>query len=178
MEFKELELRGAFEIIYKRIGDARGSFTKLFHFDLFRDSNLVTDFREQYVSVSAKDVIRGLHFQVPPMDHAKIVTCLSGRVLDVVVDIRKDSGTYGQFKMLELSSEKNNGIYIPSGFAHGFCSLEENSTLLYTVSSVHSAAHDKGILWNSLPVPWPTNSPILSDRDKGFLQFEKFESPF
>jgi dTDP-4-dehydrorhamnose 3,5-epimerase len=156
----------------------RGRFVKIFHEPSYAALGLETNFAEEYYSVSHKNVIRGLHFQVPPMDHVKMVYCLEGHALDVVLDLRVGSPTYGQFEMFELNSINSSSIYIPKGMAHGFCALSENTIMVYKVSSVYSPEYDAGILWNSASIPWPNSGLIISDRDRGFPMLKDFNSPF
>ncbi|HEY0665076.1 MAG TPA: dTDP-4-dehydrorhamnose 3,5-epimerase [Gallionella sp.] len=177
-EFKPSKLSGCLELQPKAFDDARGRFVKVFHEQAFAAQGLETRFAEEYYSVSHRNVIRGLHFQLPPMDHVKMVYCVQGKVMDVVLDLRAGSPTYGQHAAFELSAAKANCIYIPKGMAHGFCTLSEQATMVYKVSSVYSPAHDAGILWNSADIPWGVSEPILSARDQGFPALDQFESPF
>lgn len=172
------KLPGCYKFNPKIIGDVRGRFVKIFHEPSYAALGLETDFAEEYYSVSHKNVIRGLHFQVPPMDHVKMVYCLEGQALDAVLDLRVGSPTYGQFEMFELNSSNSSSIYIPKGMAHGFCALSENTIMVYKVSTVYSPAHDAGILWNSVEIPWPITAPVLSARDQGFPSLADFNSPF
>ena len=177
-DLKPSRLTGCFELQPRVFDDARGRFVKVFHDQAFAAQGLETNFAEEYYSVSHKNVIRGLHFQLPPMDHVKMVYCVEGEVMDVVVDLRVGSPTYGQHALFELSSAKANSVYIPKGMAHGFCSQTEQAIMVYKVSTVHSPAHDAGVRWNSVGIPWPTTEAILSARDSGFLSFDQFASPF
>ena len=170
-------LPGCFEIQPIVRGDSRGRFVKTFHANTFNELSLETEFPEQYYSVSAAGVLRGLHFQTPPMDHNKLVYCTSGRILDAVLDIRLDSPTFGKSITLELSAAKANMIYIPKGMAHGFYSITD-ATVAYNVSTVYSPEHDAGILWNSAGIDWAVSDPSLSERDRLFEPFDQFESPF
>jgi dTDP-4-dehydrorhamnose 3,5-epimerase len=145
--------------------DRRGRFVKTVHGPFFEEHGLPADFAEQYYSVSRHNVLRGMHFQTPPADHYKLVTCLDGTVFDVVVDLRRSSQTYAQHAIIKLDSRTAQSIYIPAGFAHGFYVLSDTATVLYNVSTVYSAAHDTGVRWDSVGVQWPTENPILSDRD-------------
>jgi dTDP-4-dehydrorhamnose 3,5-epimerase len=172
------KLPGCYKFNPKIIGDARGRFVKIFHEPSYAALGLETNFVEEYYSVSHKNVIRGLHFQVPPMDHVKMVYCLEGHALDVVLDLRLGSPTYGQFEMFELNAINSSSIYIPKGMAHGFCALSENTIMVYKVSSVYSPAHDAGVLWNSAEIPWPKDDVMLSARDQTFPPLDKFVSPF
>ena len=173
-------LPGCFEIQPHIATDDRGTFVKTFHKPTFAKWNLETEFAEQFYSTSKQDVLRGLHFQLPPHDHAKLITCIVGKVLDVAVDLRKGSPTYTHYIMLELDAAKANMLYIPSGLAHGFFTLSPTATLLYNTTTAHSPVHDTGILWNSAKIPWPTKTktPILSPRDAAFLKLADFNTPF
>jgi dTDP-4-dehydrorhamnose 3,5-epimerase len=115
---------------------------------------------------------------MPPMDHVKMVYCVHGEVLDVVVDLRKGSPSFGTYELFELNDEKANIIYIPKGVAHGFYVLSQQAIMVYHVSTVYSPQHDSGILWNSLDIPWPDQNPIVSERDQRLIPFSKFISPF
>ncbi len=175
---KPSAIQGCFELQPKVLDDARGRFVKVFHEAAFAELGLETNFVEEYYSVSHKNVVRGMHFQRPPMDHIKMVYCVQGEVMDVVVDLRVGSPSYGQHAVFELSAGKANSIYIPKGMAHGFRALSENTVMVYKVSTVYSPEHDMGVLWDSLGIAWPTNEPIMSARDRCFPTFTQFESPF
>jgi dTDP-4-dehydrorhamnose 3,5-epimerase len=149
--------------------DARGSFTKVF-------SGVSEPFVECYYSTSKRGVVRGLHFQEPPFDHLKLVTCMAGTAFDCVVDLRRASTTYGQAFHTTLAP--GEAIVIPNGCAHGFCATSEETTLLYHVTSVHSPRHDAGIHWTSADVPWPVRDPVLSDRDRNLPHLRDYVSPF
>ena len=177
-QIKKSKIDGCLEIFSRVQKDNRGSFVKVFHKPAFQKLGIESEFEEEYYSQSFKNVIRGLHFQLPPKDHDKIIFCINGSVLDVVVDLRKESPTYGKHHSFELNAKQANMIYIPKGMAHGFCSISESSTLVYKTSTVYDPKYDSGILWNSLDINWPTNDPIMSDRDKDFLDFSLFKSPF
>ena len=162
----------------KKFEDNRGSFVKTFHEKNFQDMGLDTHFAEEYYSISYQNVIRGLHFQLPPHDHTKIVYCVQGEVKDVVVDLRVNSPTYGQFEIFDLSAEIANLIYIPSGLAHGFQVMSETAIMIYKVSTVYHPESDTGILWDSVGIPWKIDNPIISQRDSSFINFSDFQSPF
>ncbi len=177
-DIKTCKIQGCLELQPKVFADNRGKFVKVFHEQAFANLGLETHFVEEYYSISNKNVIRGLHFQLPPMDHVKMVYCVQGEVMDVVVDLRIDSPTYGQHVTFELSSTKANSIYIPKGMAHGFCALSENAIMVYKVSTVYSPDQDAGISWDSVDIKWPTKDICISDRDKSFEPLENFKSPF
>lgn len=171
-------LAGCREVRFHVHRDARGLFVKTYHEATFRSLGLCTDWREEFISTSSRGVIRGMHFQVPPMQHAKLVICLAGRALDVVLDLRAGSSTYGQCAAVELSADRANAMYVPEGFAHGFQALEDGSSLLYKVSSMHSPPHDLGLRWDSIGFDWPLSSPIVSPRDAAFGGLSEFQTPF
>lgn len=178
IEKKETKLKGCFKLSPTIHNDIRGSFIKTFHEDIFQKYELPLVYKEEYYSISHKGVLRGLHFQVPPADQEKIVYCPFGEVIDVVVDLRKNSHTYGQYEIFRLTPENGNMLYIPKGMAHGFYVLSDLAVMMYKATSKYLAAYDSGILWNSVKIPWPDINPIMSNRDRSFLKFSEFTSPF
>lgn len=178
MEFEQIGLPGAFILRPRVMADARGSFVKTFHAPTFKARGLRTDWTEEYQSSSGRAVLRGMHFQTPPADHAKLVFCLDGSVLDVVVDLRRGSPTFGEHRSLELRGDEATGLYIPTGCAHGFLSTSDLSTMYYKVTSVHAPDCDAGIAWDSFGFAWPASNPILSDRDRHHPPLDEFVSPF
>ncbi len=178
MEIRPTHIPGCLELLPKIFQDERGSFVKTFHAGLFREQGLTTDFAEEYYSWSKRGVLRGLHFQIPPQDHIKLVYCLSGAVLDVVLDVRKGSPTYGNYAQVELSAEKANMLYIPSGLAHGFYVTADHAIMQYKVTTVYSPEHDAGIRWDSAGIPWPDANPVVSKRDTDFPTLTAFKTPF
>jgi dTDP-4-dehydrorhamnose 3,5-epimerase len=158
--------------------DSRGSFTKFFSKTAFSELDLTLDIQEQFYTFSKKNVIRGMHFQAPPFDHDKLATCINGRVLDVVLDLRKESSNYGKVDSCILDSTKESLIYIPKGFAHGFLSLEDDSCVMYSVTTQYEPDNDKGILWSSFGFDWPCDKPIISKRDLGHIAFKDYSTPF
>jgi dTDP-4-dehydrorhamnose 3,5-epimerase len=169
---------GCVEIIPRIFEDDRGRFIKIFHRELFIQHHLNPDYEEQYYSVSTKRVLRGLHFQTPPHAHVKLVSCLSGSILDVVVDIRKNSDTFKKVFSLELSAQKGNMLYIPEGLAHGFYVLSSNCLFLSMNSKKYSPECDSSIRWNSIGFTWPDDDPVVSDKDKNAVSLNNFISPF
>lgn len=178
MQINEIDIPGCFEIIPRRLEDSRGVFVKTLHEEIFVDRGLPTDFAEEYYSKSYQNVLRGLHFQTPPHDHVKMVYCVSGTILDVIVDLRVGSPTFGQHKSFELSDVTARTLVLAKGIAHGFYTMSQEAIVMYKVSTVYAPEHDAGIVWNSLDIPWPSKAPLLSDRDKGFPAFQDFDSPF
>ncbi len=178
MDFRQTTIPGCYEIIPRILRDERGVFVKVFQEEVFKEHGLTTDWREEYYSVSRRRVLRGLHFQLPPHDHDKLVYCTAGVVLDAAVDLRKGSPAYGSHVILELSAEKGNMLYIPRGLAHGFYVTSASATMMYKVSSVYAPEYDSGILWNSAGIPWPDVHINISERDWNFYPLDRFESPF
>lgn len=178
MKIRETKIAGCYEILPKIFQDERGRFVKTFHQDIFSSYHLATNFAEEYYSYSYRNVLRGLHFQIPPRDHTKIVYCVHGAVIDAVVDLRINSPTYGEWETFDLNHETANIIYIPVGLAHGFYVTSETAILIYKVSTVYSQGHDTGIHWNSAGIPWPSQNPIISKRDSQFVSLADFDSPF
>lgn len=178
MEVEDTGLPGCFLVRPRVITDNRGSFVKTFHAPDFEALSLRTDWKEEYCSSSRVGVVRGMHFQLPPADHAKLVYCVGGEVLDVVLDLRHGSPTQGQHRSFTLSAENGMGLYIPTGCAHGFVATRSPSAMYYKVTSVHSPDHDSGIAWNSFGFDWPTEAPVISDRDRRHLPLPEFETPF
>lgn len=178
MTFQELAIPGCLLITPAVFRDARGTFTKTYVAEAFRAMHLCVDYAEEFYSVSARGVLRGLHFQLPPYGHIKVVSCISGRVLDVVVDIRRHSPVYGKVVTLELCSETPQIVYIPEGCAHGFQALSHEAIMTYKTSTAHVPTSDFGIRWDSVDVSWPIANPILSERDQNWPALHMFESPF
>ncbi len=160
------------------ISDDRGIFHKLFNYDFFKNNGLDNDFKEFYYSTSKKNVLRGMHFQIPPFQHVKLVYVSQGRILDVVVDLRRNSTTFKKHFAIELNDLNGRFLYIPEGFAHGFLSLGDDTIVNYAQTSCYSKEHDRGILFNSFDFDWKVDKPIISVRDLSFVELNNLESPF
>lgn len=158
--------------------DHRGEFVKTIHADTFIKHGLDFAYTESFYSTSKKDVIRGMHFQIPPEDHNKLVYVVKGKIIDVILDLRVNEATFGQFYTIELSDVNRNAVYIGKGFAHGFLSLEDDTIVEYHTTTSQSRACEGGILWNSFGYEWSVGLPIISDRDASFESFQNFKSPF
>jgi dTDP-4-dehydrorhamnose 3,5-epimerase len=156
--------------------DSRGSFQKTFQLSKINKFFPKFQVGEMYITSSEANVLRGMHFQLPPDDHDKIVVCLSGSVLDVILDLRRGSN-YGAVESLKLDHNAINTVYLPKGVAHGFYAYER-ADLLYIVSSEYSPKNDTGILWSSFDFHWPSNTPILSNRDVNHVKFSNFRTVF
>lgn len=181
MEIKPLKLKGTFEVKFNRIGDSRGYFVKIYDKDLFAQHGLQTDWVQENQSFSTRlETIRGLHFQKPPFAQTKLVRVMLGKIHDVFVDLRKDSPTFGQWDSIELSEENCNAVYIPQGFAHGFCTLTQDVIVQYKVDNIYAPDFEGGIRWDdpNLNIDWNTAEPFLSPRDTKMPFFADFVSPF
>lgn len=178
IKITETEIKGMYVIQPPVFKDSRGGFTKVFHVSTFKEKGLDTGFKESYYSTSHKDVVRGMHFQLPPHDHAKLVYVTHGSIIDVVLDVRKNSETFGKHFSVELSAENGSAVYISKGLAHGFKSYEDNSAVTYLQTTTHSPEHDRGIKYDSFGFDWQVDDPILSDRDKQHPTLKEFTSPF
>ena len=167
-----------FELHYDAVNDRRGSFVKTFHESTFRGLGLETKFVETFYSVSGPRVLRGMHIQVPPSSGVKLVYCLSGRIMDVALDLRCDSPTFGQYDVFELSADRSSAVYLSKGVGHGFYVLEAPALVVYHTSSEYNAQADSGIRWDSFGFRWPDAAPVLSARDTKLPSLDGFKSPF
>ena len=180
MNIEQTALEGVYIINNFVAQDERGTFVKTFNKQHFENDGLHFEIRESYFSISQKDVIRGMHFQLPPSDHEKLVYVPLGSIVDVVVDLRKKSQTYKQFIAIELSAANRKSIFIPKGLAHGFKSMEDNTITVYNVATEYDAAADQGILYDSFGFDWKSAEAIMSSRDKEFMTLDRFceNNPF
>jgi dTDP-4-dehydrorhamnose 3,5-epimerase len=166
-----------------RHGDARGFFSETYNGRAFAEAGLRLDFVQDNHSLSAaRGTVRGLHFQVPPYAQAKLVRVVRGAIFDVAVDIRRGSPSFGRHVSATISAEAWNQILVPVGFAHGFCTLEPNTEVVYKVTSYYSREHDKGLLWNdpALAIPWPVEAgeAALSAKDAALPRFDELPEYF
>ena len=178
MIFEPTPIPHAFLITANVFNDERGQFVKTFHEGEFAAHKIDFHPAESVYSVSRRNVIRGMHFQVPPAAHAKLVCCMKGRILDVIVDLRKGSPSFGKFYSVELKEGVARSLFIPVGLAHGFVALEDDSTLVYSASAVYEPACDRGIRWDSFGMDWPCKEAIVSSRDQTQPTLSEFDSPF
>ena len=160
--------------------DSRGHFFESYNKELFTTCGITIEFLQDNQSLSQKGVLRGLHFQNPPYAQAKLVRVITGAVLDVAVDIRRNSPTYGKHVAEILSSKNKAMLYIPEGFAHGFLVLEDNTIFSYKCSNTYNKKSEEGILWSDtdLNINWGISNPSLSEKDKNARRFKEFESKF
>lgn len=166
--FKKLDIPEVILISPKSFEDDRGFFLEHYKESEFASNGINTRFVQDNFSHSIKDVLRGLHYQINPKSQAKLVTVLKGEIFDVAVDIRKDSPTYRKWIGEILSEQNHRLLFIPEGFAHGFCVLSEEADVLYKVNNEYSPEHENGITWNDpdIDITWPTDKPILHEKDQ------------
>jgi dTDP-4-dehydrorhamnose 3,5-epimerase len=180
VKIEETLLEGVYVISNFNTTDERGLFVKTYNNNFFQEKNINFKIRESYFSVSKKNVIRGMHFQLPPYDHEKLVYVAKGAILDVVVDLRKNSPTYRKYISVDLSDQNKKSIFIPKGLAHGFKSLIDKTITVYNVAIEYNPTADAGIRYNSFGFDWQLRNPIMSKRDENFLPLDSFceDSPF
>lgn len=181
MRIKELEISGVFEITLTPIGDSRGFFMRTYDVELFIKAGLHREWlQENHSRSETKHIIRGLHCQQEPFSETKLVRCIKGAIFDVAIDLRKDSPTFGKWFGIELTEENKKMLYIPRGFAHGFCTLTETSEVVYKVDNVYTKEYEIGLAWNDpvLNIQWPTSTPILSEKDRKNITLEAFSEKF
>jgi dTDP-4-dehydrorhamnose 3,5-epimerase len=165
--FKRLDISEVIVIEAKSFTDERGYFLESFKNSDFVLNGIDTKFVQDNISHSIKNVLRGLHFQKNPKAQAKLVTAIKGEIFDVVVDIRKDSPTFGKWISQILSEKNHKSLYVPEGFAHGFCVLSDEADVLYKVNQEYSSENERGIIWDdsTLDIKWPVDNPILTKKD-------------
>ncbi|MDO8999733.1 MAG: dTDP-4-dehydrorhamnose 3,5-epimerase [Bacteroidota bacterium] len=180
MEVIETNLKGLMVLKPKVFEDDRGYFFESYNKNLFIQAGLNLEFVQDNQSLSQKGVLRGLHFQNPPHAQGKLVRVITGSVLDVVVDIRKDSKTYGEWYSLELTEKNKWMMYVPPGFAHGFLTLENNTIFSYKCTNFYNKAAEDCLLWNDkdLNIIWNFEKPVLSPKDMEGKTFKSFVSNF
>ena len=171
MQFRSFSLQGVYEIVPSKHGDERGYFSEIFRADRFAGHAGEVAFVQENQSLSARvGTIRGIHFQIAPFAQGKLVRCVAGAILDVAVDLRHDSPTYGQWVAVELTAAANNQLWVPPGFAHGFCTLLPDTIVAYKVTAYYSPECDKGVLWNdpAIGINWPSiaDPDTLSAKDR------------
>ena len=182
MRFIKTKIKDLIIIEPKIFGDERGYFIESYNKKKFEDIIGETSFVQDNESKSSKGVLRGLHFQKPPFDQAKLVRCIEGKVLDVAVDLRNGSKTYGQHVAVELSGDNKRQLFVPRGFAHGFLVLSKDAIFSYKVDNVYAPNYDSGIRWNDpkINIIWGMNDSevLVSEKDSKLPFFSDFKSPF
>lgn len=177
-DFKNLDLPDVVLVEPKVFSDGRGYFLETFKYSDFDSFGLSASFVQDNYSFSEKGVLRGLHWQNNPQAQAKLVQCLSGEIFDVAVDIRKNSPTYGQWVAEVLSAENKKLLYVPVGFAHGFCVLSDQAKILYKCTAEYAPELERGVIWNDpdIGVEWPTKDPSLSERDQQNVRLKDIDN--
>jgi len=176
MNKRTTKLNGVYILENDHFKDDRGIFSEIWNQENMLKHDLQYNFYQDNLSISKKNVIRGLHFQNQPYSQIKLVRVIKGKVLDIVVDIRKNSNTFGQHLAVELSEHNHLGLWIPTGFAHGFLSLEENSVFVYKCIGKYSSQHEHTIKWNDpgLKINWGIQNPIISEKDQNGISLLKY----
>ena len=178
--FRPLAIPEVITIESQRKLDNRGEFIKIFNNEDFVVKGIKYEFVEDSISISKKNVLRGLHYQLHPNLEGKLIVVINGKIFDVAVDLRKNSLTFGKWISTILSGEMKQMIWIPEGFAHGFFSLSDNTEIMYKMTSHYDAKMQRGIIWNdvSLNIDWPSKDPIISERDSKFPTLKNAEINF
>jgi dTDP-4-dehydrorhamnose 3,5-epimerase len=180
MTAEKTPIEGLMVIKPKVFEDARGYFFESYNERLLEEVGLNAAFVQDNQSLSQKNVLRGLHFQSPPYAQGKLVRVITGAALDVVVDIRKKSPTYGESFSIELNEKNRTMLWVPEGFAHGFCTLADNTIFYYKCTNYYHKESEGSIAWNDkdLNIQWDCTNPVLSEKDKAGVAFRNFVSPF
>lgn len=172
------KISGCFNFQFKKAFDERGGFFKPYSRGALELLGVRPNFSECFYSTSKRGVIRGMHFQIPPFSHEKLVFVVSGEILDVVLDLRIGSKTYGEFSNITLAGGNGSALYIPAGVAHGFQSLTADAVVGYLTTAEHHPNADQGIHYKSFGMQWPISPAIVSSRDNSFQALSDFYSPF
>lgn len=183
MEFRSFGLDGPVEVVPRKIEDERGYFSEIFRLAAFTERAGAVEFVQDNQSLSVRPgTIRGIHFQTHPFAQGKLVRCLSGKVLDVAVDLRRDSPDYGRWIAVTLTPQDNNQLWIPVGFGHAFCTLEPNSVMGYRVTNYYSPQNDQGVAWDDpdIAIDWPAlaDADTLSTKDRSQPSLAEMPSYF
>lgn len=178
-EFIESEIKGLYVVKPHYHADERGSNMKIFHKETFEEKGLKCDFGETMITTNLyKNVIRGFHYQRPPYTQSKLYFCLSGKWNNYSIDLRKGSPTYGKVIVYTMSQDDRKLLYIPDGIANAHLVLENNTRVLYQLTSKYMPDYDSGVRWNSLGIDFPVEKPIITEKDMMLPEFKEFETPF
>jgi len=180
MQVSKTPIEGLLVIHPKVFQDERGYFYEPYNKKTFNEAGITDEFVQDNQSCSQKDVLRGLHFQNPPYVQSKLLRVVQGSILDVAVDIRKSSPTYGKYYEIVLSAKNKTLFYVPAGFAHGFLTLEDHTVLMYKCSGFYNKAAEDALIWNDpdIHINWGVSNPILSEKDKNAKKIKDFKSMF
>lgn len=181
MNFRSLKLGGAYEITLAPRRDERGYFMRTYDDAIFSQAGLGRPWVQENEACSLrKATIRGLHFQRPPHSETKLVRVVEGEILDVLVDLRRSSPTFGRWDSVLVSAERCNAVYIPKGFAHGYCTMSARTVMLYKVDAVYAAEAEGGLRWDDehLAIPWPATEPLVSAKDSHWPKWADLPAVF
>ncbi len=180
MIITQTTFRGLYIIQPRVLTDDRGYFFESWNKETFAKAGMPYDFVQDNESGSARNVIRGLHFQIPPCAQGKLVRVFKGALLDVAVDLRRAEPTYGRHFKIHLTAKDHKMLYIPEGFAHGFRTLEDDTVFFYKCTHHYNKDAERTIRWDDpdLAIDWKTDAPLLSEKDRNAMPFREFESPF
>jgi dTDP-4-dehydrorhamnose 3,5-epimerase len=181
MNIKNTKLQGVYTIEPDVYNDNRGFFMESYNKDLLKKNGIDVNFIQDNHSLSTEaGVLRGLHYQLSPRAQSKLVRVCTGAIFDVIVDLRQNSDTFGQWISVILSEDNKRQVFIPKGFAHGFYTIKPNTNVLYKVDEYYDPKHDRGIIWNDpdIGIHWPTSMPILSEKDSKLPLFIHAEMNF
>lgn len=184
MDVQALDIPDVKVITPKKFGDHRGFFSETYNQAAFEAAGVTADFvQDNHSRSAAMGTVRGLHMQAPPFDQGKLVRVVRGAIMDVAVDVRRGSPTYGQWVRAEISADNWSQIWVPSGFLHGFATLEPDTEVVYKVTAPYSAAHEAGVKWNDadLAIDWggvSADTAVVSDKDSDLPAYKDFQSPF
>jgi dTDP-4-dehydrorhamnose 3,5-epimerase len=174
MRFTKTDFDGVFLIEIEKFEDDRGFFARTFDSKIFEQNNLISRFIQSSISNNIKKgIIRGMHYQITPYAETKLVTCINGKIFDVLIDLRPNSKTFNKWQSFELDSKNYSSIYIPEGIAHGFQTLQDNSVLSYQISTIYKPNFSRGIRWNDpfFNIGWPLEVSIVSKKDLSYVDF-------
>ena len=169
MKFTETKLHGAYIIELEKKEDERGFFARSWDKKIFSEIGLNSEIVQCNISRSKfRGTIRGMHYQIPPYAEVKIVRCTKGRIQDTIIDLRKNSETFMKWFSIELNEDNHKMLYVPEGFAHGYCVLSDETDIFYKVNQEYSPEHDSGFIWNDpeINIKWPIDKPIISEKDQ------------
>ena len=175
MEFHATTLPGVFKIVRKPHGDERGFLARAYCEREFGEKGLITHWPQCNLTwTKRRGMLRGLHYQAPPLEEAKLISCLTGRIWDVIVDVRPDSPGFRKWEAFELDGEEDAQLYVPGGYAHGFQCLTDDVRMFYQMSEFFAASYQRGIRWDdpSLAIPWPISEPEVSEKDRSLPYLE------
>jgi dTDP-4-dehydrorhamnose 3,5-epimerase len=171
------KIKGVLEIIFEPFIDHRGLFMRTFEEKFFAENKLGIQWVQENHSISAlKNTLRGLHFVLPPFTDGKLIRCIKGELFDIFVDLRKDSVSFGTWASIILTEKDFKWLYLPKGFAHGFCTLTDHTEVIYKHDVEYNKGYDSGIIWNDvdLSIEWPCNNPVLSEKDNNLMTLKEF----